>query len=159
MVLLNKTRNVFTVLLLLASINSSALFAQTDVKVRATTLEPAHQAAYIFKVVFDSDVSLSSHIEIVFPPAFNLNSTVLAASDKLDGTLTVKKIKSSLLIKRVNAQTPIRAGEPVDFRIASILNPNEMNRDWSFKVIVRENDREIEQKELTTKVEQLTTVN
>ena len=159
MVRMNTKRSYFAAMLLFSMIASSAVVSQTSTKVRATTLEPASQAAYIFELNFDSDVSPTSHIEIIFPKTFNLNHAVVAASEKLDGMLSVKSEKSSLIIKRVKAQTPIRAGEVVDIKVATILNPNVMTPNWEFKVRVSDGERTIEQKELTTAIEQLTKEN
>ncbi len=92
--LMNKTKSVFIVMLLFTVFLTTAVVAQSTLKVRATTLEPARQAAYIFELSFDSDVSPSSHIEIVFPPAFNLNNVVIAASEKIDGMLSVSSKKN-----------------------------------------------------------------
>jgi len=96
----------------------SLLFAATiyaqNPGVSATSVEPSKPAAYIFEVIFDSELSPTSHIEIVFPAAFNLNNVVLAASERIDGMLSVSSKKNSLIIKRVKAQSPIRAGEVVE---------------------------------------------
>ena len=156
---MNKIKNFFAAMLLFALTAAPEAAGQSIAKVHATTLEPARQAAYIFEFSFDSDVSPTYHIEIVFPAAFNLNNAVIAASEKLDGMLSVKSDKSSLIIKRIKAQNPIRAGEVVDIKVATILNPNVMTPDWEFKVIVRDGQREVEQKVLSTAIEQLTKEN
>jgi len=156
---MNTIKRFFAAQLLLALLITNVAHGQTIFKVRATTMEPAQQAAYIFELSFDSDVSSTSQIEIVFPPAFNLNNAVLAASEKIDGMLTAKAVKSSLVIKRVQPQNPIKAGERVDIKVASILNPNVMDQDWTFKVIVRDGQRELGQKVLSTKIEQFTKAN
>lgn len=159
MVRMNTKRSYFAAMLLFSLIASSTVVGQTSTKVRATTLEPASQAAYIFELNFDSDVSPTSHIEIIFPPSFNLNGATMAASDKIDGMLSVKREKSSLIIQRIKAQTPIPAGDVVDLKVATILNPNEMRPDWEFRVIVHDGERDVEQKVLSTAIEQLTKEN
>lgn len=156
---MNTTKSYLTAKLLLALLIATAAHGQSTFKVRATTMEPAQQAAYIFELSFDSDVSPTSQIEILFPIAFNLNNAVLAASDKIDGMLKAQAVKSSLVIKRVQAQKAIKAGEVVDIKVASILNPNVMDQNWSFKVIVRDGQRELGQKVLSTKIEQFTKAN
>ena len=159
MVHMNKRKSFIAATLLFAVTIVSSVIGQSTAKVQATSLEPASQAAYLFELYFDSDVSPSSQIEIVFPPAFNLNHAVLAASDKLDGTLKVRSDKSSLIINRVKAETPIQAGELVDIKVAAILNPNVMSQDWSFRVIVRDGQREIDQKVVSTAIGQITKEN
>jgi len=156
---MNTTKSFFAAKLLLALLIANVVQGQSTLKVRATTVEPAQQAAYIFELSFDSDVSPTSQIEIIFPAAFNLNNAVLAASEKIDGMLTARAVKSSLVIKRVQARNPIKAGELVDIKVASILNPNVMDQDWSFKVVVREGQKELGQKVLSTKIEQFTKAN
>ena len=156
---MNKIKSFFAAMLLFALTAAPEAVGQSSAKVHATTLEPARQAAYIFEFSFDSDVSPTSQLEIVFPAAFNLNNAVLAASEKLDGMLKVRNEKSSLIISRVKAQTPILAGEVVDIKVATILNPNVMTPDLDLKVIVRDGQREVEQKVLSIAIEQLTKEN
>ena len=126
----------------------SMLFAATihaqNSGVYATTVEPAKPAAYIFEVIFASELSPTSHIEIVFPQAFNLSSVMMATSDKLDGNLKTSVKKNTLILTR-NASGTVAGGQAIDLKIATIVNP-QISQEWDFVVLLKDGTTEIEKK-------------
>jgi len=70
----------------------------------------------------------------------------MAVSDKLDGNLDVTAEKNSIKLHRSGGRNTVDAGEMVDLKVASIINPAQIDRDWDFTFILVDGQREVETK-------------
>lgn len=143
-----KTVLLFTLLL-------SLLQAQDYFAVSATNIESSKTAAYIFEVTFDSDLSTNHQINIIFPNAFNINTVIMAVSEKMGGSLKTTVAKTMLTLNPIKADLSIAAGDTVDFQIASIINPAFIDQEWDFTFILTKEQVEIEKKMLSGRIVQL----
>ena len=134
-------KNLFVTLTAIFALLSGLAVAENRLTVYATAAEAAKPAAYILEAAFDSPVSPTSHFEIIFPPEYNLRNVVMAASNKLDGTLKVESQGSTLILSRQDAAATVAAGQVIDLRIAVVLNPAQAV-DKPIAVILKQNGTE-----------------
>ena len=104
--------------------------------VSATHDRPVKPAAYIFNLQFDLPVTSTSQIEITFAEQFTLLQNVIASSDDLSGGLLAKVDRQKLILQRVKAQQDIAAGNRIEIRAASIINPVDMEKSYDFSVLL-----------------------
>lgn len=132
---------------------TGVLSAQTPA-VLATNTEASKPAAYIFRLTFAAEISPSAVVEITFPDAFNLGAVMMAVSDSLEGTLNAT-VDSSLLTLKRNGGATYAAGQPVDFKIASIINPSLPGQEWDFGVTLLEGRVEKDKQQFRSQIVQL----
>ena len=142
--------------LVLFAFMSIAVQAQSIVTVSATNREASKPAAYIFEVVFDSEVRRDSRIDITFPAAFNTNMVMMAVSEKMDGNLNATVKDNVVSLTRRNGKTSIAAGQPIDLKLASIINPSQSDKEWDFTVALYNGSTETSKQSLRSRVEQFT---
>ncbi len=133
-----------------------SLQAQNMVNVSATNREASKPAAYIFEVVFDSEVRPDSRIDITFPKAFNTQLVMMAVSEKLDGNLMASVKDNVISLSRQNASTTIAAGDTIDLKVASVINPGQMEQEWDFDVALVNDNTTIRKQNARSRVEQYT---
>lgn len=130
--------------------------AQESAGAYATQLTPGNFAAYIFYVKFDKNIAPTAQIEINFPIVFNLSKTVIAASKALDGGLAISVEKNVVRLKRTGASKTIPEGTVIDLRLASILNPVEMENSWEFKFSLLNNQQSVDEKLVRATINKMT---
>ena len=128
----------------------SVLMAQQRSGVYATNTEPSQSAAYIFEVNFDSELQQASQIEIIFPPQFNIQNVVMASSSALDGGLKAEAARDTLKLSRVNGSNTVPSGQLVDLKLATLLNPSEPSSDYTFTVLLKNDETVVERQTLTS---------
>lgn len=141
---MNKMKNIIVITAAVIALWSGLAAAESRLLVFTTATTPAKPAAYIFEIVFDSPVSPASHFEIIFPPEYNLKNVVMASSSKLDGTLQVESQQNRLIVSRQGAELSIPAGQVIDLKIATVLNPADTSGDRYMTVVLKQNQAEIE---------------
>lgn len=147
--LLLKTATLSTLLLM-------NLSAQDRPAVSATNVEASKPAAYIFEVDFDAEVSPNTRLNITFPNAFNISTVMMAVSEKLDGNLQAAVQANTVTLQRVGAESSVPAGEAIDLKVASVINPANMDQDWDFIFAVLNGNTEIARDTLRTRVAPIT---
>ena len=145
---MKKVNRFFVLTLLLCLLPTSLLLAQQRSELFVTNTLPSQTAAYIFEVNFDSELEQTSHFDIIFPPEFNIRNAVMATSSKMDGSLSVSVSNDTLSLSRTSAESVVPAGEFVDFKIATILNPTEISPEYTFTVILKQQQSEVERKQI-----------
>ena len=128
------------------------LWAQGQEKVVATRITPLKSAAYQFFFRADADISPGMEIDVVFPKQFNLTKVLLAASDKIKSGFTVSVHGDTVKTKRSKFGITISKGELFDLKIASIINPQLIDKDYQFIVLLRKENRILSKKSLTIKI-------
>lgn len=152
----NMLKNLFVQALAISIVLTATLAAQNRPGVSATNLQASKPAAYIFEVVFDSEVRLGSRIDITFPKAFNTQMVMMAVSEKLDGNLTATVNENVVSITRQNAEATIAAGEVIDLKLASIINASQMDQEWEFTFALFNGNNEASKQTIRSRVEQFT---
>lgn len=104
--------------------------------VSATQIQPVKPAAYIFNFQFDSPVTATSQIEIGFSEKFTLLQNIIASSKDLSGGLEARVEKQKLVLKRVKSSETVPAGETLEIRTASIVNPEDMDKPHEFNILL-----------------------
>ena len=127
-----------TKLFLLFVLSATMTRAQQADSVFATQITPLKSAAYKFVIKADIEIPPSLKIDLVFPPQFNLSKVVHAGSNKMSGGLKVEVKADTVKLARTNKGNTIVAGETFDIIIASIYNPADMEREYSFSIVFRE---------------------
>lgn len=117
------------------------LWAQNRETVVATRITPLKSAAYEFVFQADANISPGMEIDVVFPKQFNLTKVLLAASDKITSGFTVSVRGDTVRAKRTNAGITVSRGEMCDLKIASIINPQVIDRQYKFTVLLRNKSR------------------
>lgn len=152
----NVVKNLLIQTLMFLVVLAVSLTAQNRAGVSATNLEASKPAAYIFEVVFESEVRLDSRIDITFPKAFNAQMVMMAASEKLDGNLTATVKDNVVSLMRQNAESIIAAGEALDIKLASIINASPMDQEWEFTFTLFNGNNEASKQTIRSRVEQFT---
>lgn len=133
----------------------TAIYAGEVESVQATQLTPLKPAAYVFRLTFDAPVSPASQIEISFPKQFTLNQTVMAASEAMDGGFTVNVSDSSVFCQRTGKGASIPAGRSVDLKVATIVNPVDMQNSFDLQIILMNGTEKVEILEYRGTIEKL----
>ncbi len=153
----NQLKNLFIKTLLLSTIVATTVTAQKMASVSATNVQASKPAAYIFEVVFDSEVRPDSRIDLTFPQAFNTEMVMMATSEKMDGNLTPTVKGNVVSLNRQNATTTIAAGDTIDIKLASVLNPNQIDKEWDFTFrLFNTSNAEMSKQTIRSRVEQFT---
>ncbi|MDZ7724520.1 MAG: hypothetical protein U5R06_17395 [candidate division KSB1 bacterium] len=100
----------------------------------ATQIRPVRPAAYIFNIQFDAPVTATSQIEIRFAEQFTLLQNIIVSSDDLAGGLQAVVEKQKLIITRVKPAGSVEAGEALEIRTASVVNPVDMEQPYEFQI-------------------------
>ena len=145
---------LFFILLLIFASAQNLLSQQTD-SVYATQTTPLKPAAYKFVFTLEADISPGMEIDVVFPPQFNLSRVVHAGSNRITGGFTVKVKADTVKAKRTRRGNTLAAGERCDLLMASIINPVDMEKEYSFSIIVRSGREIVAEKEFVARVEKL----
>jgi len=128
------------------------LWAQDRETVVATRMTPLKSAAYQFFFRADANISPGMEIDVVFPKQFNLTKVLLAASDKITSGFTVSVHGDTVRAKRTNAGITVLRGEMCDLKIASIINPQAIDRPYQFTVLLREGKHVFSKRILSPKI-------
>lgn len=153
----NVIKNLFINTLMMSTLLGGYLYAQQIVGVSATNREACKPAAYIFEVVFDSEVRPDSRIDLTFPQAFNTEMVMMATSEKMDGNLTPTVKGTVVSLNRQNATTTIAAGDTIDIKLASVLNPHQIDKEWDFTFrLFNTSNAEMSKQTIRSRVEQFT---
>jgi len=151
-----KKRSIyFLITVLISGLYVNAGYAGEVESVQATRLNPLKPAAYVFHMAFDAPVSPTSQIEISFPKQFTLNQTVMAASGTMDGGFTVNVSDSSVLCRRTGKGASIPAGQSVDLKIATIINPVDMQTLYDLQIVLMNGTQTVEILEYRGTIEKL----
>ena len=102
--------------------------------VSATQIRPVRPSAYIFNIQFDAPVTATSQIEIRFAEQFTLLQNIIVSSDDLPGGLQAVVEKQKLIITRVKPNETVEAGEALEIRTASVVNPVDMEQPYEFQI-------------------------
>ena len=146
MMLMKTLKTIFVKTIVLSILFTTVMQSEEDATIHASNTDASKPAAYKFEVNFDSKVTPTSHFEIIFPKTFNVSTAIMAVSDKLDGNLDVTAEKNSIKLHRSGGRNTVDAGEMVDLKVASIINPAQIDRDWDFTFILVDGQREVETK-------------
>ena len=122
-------------------------FAQS---VKVTQLESKKPAAYDIVFQADQDIAPQGEIDIIFPQDFNISQVILADSRTLTGGLTVTVNKDTVKIKRSGLGDVVSAGSTPDIKLATVINPQDMDKEYDFRILIRENNRVISNRTLTS---------
>jgi len=128
------------------------LWAQGQEKVVATRVTPLKSAAYQFFFRAGADISPGMEIDVVFPKQFNLTKVLLAASDKIKSGFTVSVHGDTVRAKRTNAGITVSRGALCDLKIASIISPRVIDRQYQFTVLLRNGKRILSKRTLSQKI-------
>jgi hypothetical protein len=145
-------KNFPAVLFLCLILLSTGLTAQVAEGVYATSLGPLKNAAYKFVFAVESEIPAEATINIVFPPQINLSKVVHAASKAIDGGFTVSVIQDTLIAKRNGNRNFVASNTICDFVVAVVLNPVDLEQQYIFKVLIRENTTMLEEREMVYKI-------
>lgn len=124
------------------------LNAQDAEGVYSTSLVPLKNAVYKFVFTTENDIPPDAEINIVFPPQINLSRVVHAGSKTFTGGFDVSVIQDTLIAKRTGRKNSVAPNNLCDFKVASIINPSDMARQYGFKILIKENNSIFEEKEM-----------
>ena len=100
--------------------------------VKATTVEPRKTAAYEFSFRAAEDILPGARFEIVLPPKCITAYLKMATSVSMLGGLAARAANDTVYVQRSGLGNAVSAGDSVAIRIAAIVNPAEMNYDYTF---------------------------
>jgi hypothetical protein len=125
---------IFLACTLHAVLFASFLAAQepNGLTVKATTVEPRKTAAYEFSFRAAEDILPDARFEIVLPAQCMTAYLKMATSVSMLGGLAATATNDTVYVQRSGLGNRLSAGDSVIIRIAAIVNPAEMNLDYTF---------------------------
>ena len=147
-------KSIFTgmIFFIILGFFAPTLRAQGQETVVLTRITPLKSAAYQFFFRADANISPGMVIDVVFPKQFNLTKVLLAASDKIKSGFTVSVHGDTVRAMRTNAGITVSSGELCDLKIASIINPQVIDKQYQFTVLLRKGKRILSKRPLSLKI-------
>jgi hypothetical protein len=81
---------------------------------------------------------------------------MMAVSERMDGNLKPTVKDNVVSLTRHNAKSTIPAGETIDMKLASVINPSQSDKEWDFTVTLHNGNAETSKQSLRSRVEQFT---
>ncbi len=142
-----------TFFIILVLVLSQSVLSQQLVSVSATQLQPGKQAGYTFVIETEQDLSANAVVRIDFPSEFLLDNVKMAASSSFTGGLDVVVDNNTVELQRKGLGEVAPAGQ-LDFYVAAVNNPNDMEQDYQFNVTILDNDQELANGTFQTRIQQ-----
>ena len=135
-------RNAFSIWLLLTLAGGGgSVLGQDALSVSATQLTPEKQAAYIFVFSCPPALSPNASLEIFFPEAMDLEKLILADSRLMVGGFRVSVEQNRALVTRSGLGNTVPENSRIDLILAAVKNASDMEREYTFRVLVRDRDQ------------------
>ena len=114
--------------------------AQERFSVAATNVSSQKAAAYNFVLNLDQALSNTAEIQIDFPETFKTSLVLMADSRVVNGGFSVNVEDQTVIVQRTGLGDAIASGEEFDLKLATVINPADMQGERDFTIRFLENN-------------------